>query len=102
MTIKTNISNDEKQITVIVEGQFNFSLHQHFRDAYSKYSNQGAVFTVDLSRTDYMDSSALGMLLLLKDHATSVSGKLVIHKPNAAVAKILEIAKFQRLMEIEY
>jgi len=48
-----------------------------------------------------MDSSALGMILLLKDHADKLSGKLVISKPNDAINKILEIAQFHRLMPIE-
>lgn len=48
-----------------------------------------------------MDSSALGMILLLKDHAEKYSGKVIIRKPNEAVNKILEIAQFHRLLTIE-
>lgn len=47
-----------------------------------------------------MDSSALGMLLLLKEHADQIRGKIVIEKPNDAINKVLEIAQFQHLMEI--
>ena len=48
-----------------------------------------------------MDSSALGMILLLKDHAEKSANKIVIQKPNETVNKILEIAQFHRLLTIE-
>ena len=102
MSVRTNISDDQKHLSIIVESRFDFSLHQHFRDAYIKISNKGTLFTVDLSATDYMDSSALGMILLLKDHAEHISGKVVIRNPSESINKILEIAQFHRLMTIEH
>jgi anti-anti-sigma factor len=102
MTVKSNVSDDNKEVSISVENRFDFSVHQNFRDAYSQLTERGTSFILDLSSTEYMDSSALGMILLLKDHAQSVGGKLVIRKPNATVNKILEIAQFHRLMAIEH
>jgi len=102
MTVKTYISDDQNHLSIIVEERFDFSQHQYFRDAYSKHTNKGMLFSLDLSQTSYMDSSALGMILLLKDHAESIDGKIVLRKPNDAITKILEIAQFHRLMSIEY
>lgn len=102
MTVKTNISEDKKHISISVEERFDFSQHQYFRDAYNKYKEIGTLYTLDLSQTVYMDSSALGMILLLKDHAESVGGEIVIKKPSETVNKILEIAQFHRLMTIEH
>ena len=48
-----------------------------------------------------MDSSALGMILLLKEHADKLASKIVITGPNPAVLQILEIAQFQKMMTIE-
>ncbi len=48
-----------------------------------------------------MDSSALGMILLLKDHADNLGGQVIIKKPSDTVNKILEIAQFHRLVTIE-
>ncbi len=102
MTVKTYISDDQKHLSILVEERFDFSQHQYFRDAYTKHTNKGTLFTVDLSKTEYMDSSALGMILLLKDHAENIEGKIVICKPSTAINKILEIAQFHRLMTIEH
>ncbi|GAA6204411.1 STAS domain-containing protein [Thalassotalea sp. SU-HH00458] len=101
MSIKKVISNDNRQLIITIEDSFDFSSHQQFRNAYSEYNIVGSKVVVDLSKTTYMDSSALGMLLLLKDHVEALTGKLIIFKPNATVLKILEIAQFHRLMNIE-
>jgi len=101
MTIQATTLADNKGIKISINERFDFSLHQQFRDTYQNCNDNGAEFTLDLSNTTYMDSSALGMILLLKDHADKLSGKVVISKPNEAVNKILEIAQFHRLMPIE-
>ncbi len=102
MSINRLISEENNQVTIIIENKFDFSLHQHFRDTYAHCDKANSTFVLDLSKTDYMDSSALGMILLLKDHADSIKGKVIIRKPSDVVYKILEIAQFHRLMTIEH
>jgi len=101
MTVKKRTSDDKKNIELTIDGKFDFSLHQHFRDSYVDCKEKNIEFILNLSQTTYMDSSALGMILLLKDHAESCDGKVVISKPNEAVSKILEIAQFHRLFTVE-
>ena len=101
MTISVNSNSDGKVINIQVADQFDYSLYQAFRDAYCNAKIQGTKFIVDLSRANYMDSSAVGMILLLKEHAEQYSGVVVISKPNDSVHKILMIANFQQLVTIE-
>lgn len=101
MAVKKTSGENAKDVIITIDDRFDFSLHQVFRDAYVDSNTPGTTFTLDLSNTAYMDSSALGMILLLKDHAEKVSGSVVIRKPSESVAKILEIAQFHRLMTIE-
>ncbi|NMP31382.1 STAS domain-containing protein [Thalassotalea sp. M1531] len=101
MSVKKIVGDSARDLTIAIDDRFDFSLHQLFRDSYSGAEETGTVFTLDLSKTSYMDSSALGMILLLKDHAEKVSGKVIIKNPSDSVAKILEIAQFHRLMTIE-
>jgi len=101
MGVTTKFSEESKQLTIMVDSRFDFSLHQAFRDAYSSYAGKKLDYVLDLSNANYMDSSALGMILLLKDFVESNASKLVIKKPNESVRKILEIAQFHRLMTIE-
>lgn len=101
MSIHCKTSNDDKQLVIAIEDRFDFSLHQQFRDAYCQKTTPDVTYILDLSKTEYMDSSALGMILLLKDHVQLYAGQLIISKPNDTVNKILEIAQFHRLMTIE-
>ena len=101
MTLKKYVSDDNKNLTIAIEDRFDFSVHQLFREAYADCHAHGTTFILDLAKTSYMDSSALGMILLLKDHVDKISGVLKIVNPNEAVHKILEIAQFHRLMTIE-
>jgi len=101
MTISCKISGDGKKLVMLIDERFDFSLHQKFRDAYSRVTTQDLIYVVDLGQTEYMDSSALGMILLLKDHVQLYAGQLIISRPSDTVRKILEIAQFQRLMTIE-
>ncbi|WP_440877310.1 STAS domain-containing protein [Thalassotalea sp. PLHSN55] len=101
MTVKTTISADKKNVSIAIENHFDFSLHQKFRDAYIDHELPNTHFSLDLHKATYMDSSALGMILLLKDHAEKEGGSITITKPNEDVNKILEMAQFHRLMKIE-
>lgn len=101
MAVTSKLYSDNKELVISIDDRFDFSLHQQFRDSYQSITTTGLTFTLDLSKTDYMDSSALGMILLLKDHVQLYGGTLVVAKPSATVRKILEIAQFQRLMTIQ-
>ena len=101
MSVNSKLSGDGQQFIIAIDERFDFSLHQLFRDSYNNLTTQGLQYTLDLSRTEYMDSSALGMILLLKDHVQLHAGQLTISRPSETVRKILEIAQFQRLMTIE-
>ena len=58
-------------------------------------------YVVDLNRTTYLDSSALGMLLLLRDHAGGDSAEIKIVNCNQDVKKILTISNFEQLFTIQ-
>ncbi len=102
MAVNVNFSKENKQMSIMINDRFDFALHQQFRDSYKKCFEQNLNYILDLSSTSYMDSSALGMILLLKDHVDLHQSKLVIRKPNETVNKILKIAQFHRLMTIEH
>ena len=101
MTISVSSNSANNEVNILVTDKFDYSLYQSFRDAYSGVKNQGTKFVVDLSRANYMDSSALGMILLLKEHADQHCGVVIITKPNDSVHKILMIANFEQLETIE-
>ncbi len=101
MSVNHEVSEDGKVVTIYVEERFDFSLHQSFRDAYCDSEINNGTFILDLKSTTYMDSSALGMILLLKDFTVNNGSNILIKNANESVYKVLYIAQFNRLMEIE-
>jgi anti-anti-sigma factor len=49
---------------------------------------------------DYLDSSALGMLLMLRDKAKGAAREVVLTKCTGAVKQVLDIANFGKLFRI--
>lgn len=100
MSINSSVSDDGKKITIAVAGKFDFQLYDEFRTAYVDTRGSGIDYVVDLSGTDYLDSSALGMLLLLREHAGGEGSKIKINNASSDVKKILDVANFGKLFEI--
>jgi len=101
MSIESNTSSDGKELTISIEGRFDFSAHQEFRDSYEKVEVEPKDYVVDMNATTYLDSSALGMLLLLRDHAGGDNSSIKIVNCNTDVKKILTISNFEQLFTIQ-
>lgn len=101
MTITANTSADGNELTIIVQGRFDFSSLQLFRNAYEKVNPKPKKFVVNLKDSDYLDSSALGMLLALRDYAGGDEADIRITNSNIDVKKILVITKLDELFKVE-
>lgn len=100
MAISVSVSKDNRIATIRIKGRFDFSLHNEFRKAYKDLAIKGGEFVIDLSATEYLDSSALGMMLLLKEHADETSCKVKIRNANDEILEILQIASFDKLFSL--
>ncbi len=101
MAIESTASQGGEELTISIEGRFDFSAHQEFRDSYERIDREPCKYVVDLNRTTYLDSSALGMLLLLRDHAGGDAAEVKIVNCNRDVKKILTISNFEQLFSIQ-
>ena len=101
MTISSSSTPDGKELTIKVQGRFDFSALQNFRNAYESLSKPAAKYVIDLRESDYLDSSALGMLLALRDYAGGDSSDIKIINCKPDVKKILAITKLDDLFKIE-
>lgn len=87
-------------LSIRVRGRFDFGVHNEFREATKLLESGVKLIDVDLSGTDYMDSSALGMLLVLRDKVAGDKSAIRIKNARAEVKKILEIASFDKLFTL--
>lgn len=99
MSITTSQSEDGKQVTIHVSGRFDFAAHQEFLRAYKQHQPGEKAFIVDLKDTDYMDSSAMGMLLQLREYGRKDQATELVNG-NDGVREILRIANFDRLFAV--
>jgi len=100
MTITAKSSADGTEVTIEVEGRFDFSAHQDFRRAYESLRTKPQRFIVDMQRTSYLDSSALGMLLLLRDYAGGDAAQVSICNCSPEVKNILKVSNFDQLFKL--
>ena len=100
MSINTTVSESGDKVTISVAGKFDFQLYDEFRASYVDTAGTGIAYVVDLAATKYLDSSALGMLLLLREHAGGESSNIEIVQAAPEVRKILDVANFGKLFKI--
>lgn len=89
--------------SIVMSGRFDFQIHREFKDAYSKLIVNSAVqqIEIEMSKLDYLDSSALGMLMLLSERAKSANKAITLVNPSGVVSQVLEMANFNRLFTIK-
>ena len=101
MALKVDTSQDGGTVTIHVGGRFDFNIHQEFRKAYEKVKKTASKYIINLNETQYIDSSALGMLLLLRDSAGGDKSDITIIVSSEDVKKILTISNFGKLFKIQ-
>ena len=99
MNIQT--SQNDSQSIMRLSGRFDFNAHKVFRETYQKLlDDKVRVIVLDLSQVDYLDSSALGMLLQFKEKADVQNTAIKLHNCSQLAKDVLAIANFDKLFEI--
>lgn len=100
MSVVTEVSPDGQKLTISIKGRFDFAKHQAFRESYEHLHPKPDFFEVNLKEATYLDSSALGMLLLLRDHAGGENAEIRLTHANTDVRKILAISNFEQIFDV--
>ena len=90
------------QAVIALSGRFDFSTHSEFSGCYAQAVANPAVseLAVDLRQVEYLDSSALGMLLLLSERAKFANKSVALVNPNPMVAQVLARVSFGRIFTL--
>ncbi len=99
MPIKTNRTPDGSALVISIQGRFDFSCFREFRQLMDTTGPQDA-FIVDLKDATYVDSSALGMLLLLREKVNEDRRRLRVVNASGQPRDVLALANFAQLMEL--
>lgn len=97
MSISTNQIGQTGRIRM--SGRFDFVVHREFKHSYENMLNDPTIheIEVDMQQLDFLDSTALGMLMLLRERALLVSKPIVISNPSKNVFMLLDVANFDQL-----
>lgn len=91
---------DQDELIIQIQGNLDFNQYEEFTNSYQKYDHVFKKYTVDLSEVKVVDSSGLGMFLLLRDFAGGDSSEVSLINPNPIVRDMLEASKFKKLFSI--
>ena len=93
---------DAGRLVLYLNGRFDFHSHREFRTAYETALESSGVREIEINfaKVDYLDSSALGMLLLLREKAEASSKQVALSGLQGTVKQVLDIANFGKLFAI--
>lgn len=81
--------------------RFDYSFHRQFGELYAPLIDRATCkeLVLDFTQVEYLDSSALGMMVLLQKKFLSHNKKVKIKGARGATDEILKMANMQKLFE---
>ena len=79
-------------------GRFDINSYKEFTQAYQGRPEPVSKYVLDMSKLEYMDSSALGMILMLRESAGGENAKINVIHSTPGIRKILKTANFDKLI----
>lgn len=100
--MQSSVQKEAGKAVIKLTGRFDFNTHREFRGAYEPLIGDAGVRSVlvDFSGVDYLDSSALGMLLMLRDKLGGANKEVALTGVRGNVKQVLDIANFGKLFPI--
>lgn len=89
---------DNQTLKIKISGTLGNQIQREFRNAYEEAN--ATKYVIDLQNAPNIDSSGLGMLLLLKDYAGGEDANIEIINCSSHILDIFSITNFQKLFTI--
>jgi stage II sporulation protein AA (anti-sigma F factor antagonist) len=85
-----------------IRGRFTFADYPVFRELMKSVElDAGKSLVFEMNEVTFVDSSALGMLLIAHEEAKKTGGLIVLRRPQGQVRRTLEVASMDSLFKIE-
>ena len=90
-----------QQAKVILPSRFDYGYHKEFQRQCTEYLDNQSITEIvfDFSRVEYLDSAALGMMMMWQRRAAASNKKMYIKGAKGATAQILAMANMQRIFD---
>ena len=88
-------------IVVTIEGRFEFGTRQEYKRLIGQIAQEGhRRLVIDLEGVTFLDSSALGLLLLTHQNFKLKNGTVSLVKPTGYVRQVIELANLPRVIPV--
>lgn len=94
------VSDSNGCTTLYIKGSFVFNLQSEFRNAYERGLGTNRKLQVDLFETEYMDSSGLGMLLVMRKFLDKAGVAYEIVRSRGQTYDLLKMTHFNKYFSI--
>ena len=98
---------DEKGILAALNGRFTFQDHAAFRGLLNAIASakpnsaQAGTVALDIKALEFIDSAAIGMLLMANDASKKAGLRFVVRSPQGQVRRTLETASLATIFPIQ-
>ena len=88
---------------LLMPDTFDFKVHRDFNNAYMPLLENAAIreIEIEMSKVEFIDSSALGMLMLLNERAKMANKTIVLSNVSSMALKLLEVANFRKIFNFK-
>lgn len=99
--MKISIVGDGGRCVIRMAGRFDTHCRREFVEAVAQaVADAAGEIQVDLGGVEYIDSSGLGMLLMVRESAKSAGKTVSIANASGNVRQVLDIANFHKLFAL--
>lgn len=101
MNIDTQVDGSRGRL--VLNGRFDFNSHVVFNQSADALLKVAGIdeLELDFEQVKYIDSSAMGMLLLLKERVKGASKSITLVNCKGPVAQVFDLSNFRRLFIIK-
>lgn len=100
--MEISVVGDGGRCVIRMTGRFDTRCQREFVDAIAQaVTDPARAIQVDLGSVAYIDTSGIGMLLMLRDNAKDAGKTVSLANVGGSVRQILDIVNFDRLFSMD-
>jgi len=101
MSTQIGVKSTNDAFVIALAGRFDFTTHRDFRKAgEDALESSNITIEINMAKVDYLDSAALGMLLLLREKANNLNRTVSLTHCHNFVQEVLNVANFGKLFTL--
>jgi anti-sigma B factor antagonist len=97
----TEVNATDVATVIHVRGEIDLATAERLRDVIEPHMGPKQTIVLDLSEVEFMDSSALHLLVQARGRLTDNGGSLILRNPSSAAHRLLTVAGANDLLETD-